>query len=147
MRDLTNSQSLKETQMKASKKTNAQMGLEERSFPKNKKWMVDQDYTKTLSPEEQDWLGRFNQEYYRNRFESSEKDLHSTPEQKRQCYGAENARNRDLYSIKNVGGMIEGFATDEDGNDIDTIGEYEMGYAMVDYVQEQSVKSKKSKSR
>ena len=138
--------------MKASKKTNAQMGLEKKSFPKHKEWMVDQDYTKSLSPEEQEWLGRFNQEYYRNRFESSEKDLHSTKEQKRQCYSTENARNRDLYSIKNVGGMIEGSSsvTDEDGNEIDSVNmvaDYDMGFAMVDYAQELSVKNKKTAKR
>lgn len=91
---------------KTKKKTNAQMGLETKSFPKNKQWMVDQDYFEKLSPEEKEFIGRFNQEYYRNRFESSEKDLHKN---KKECYTNENVRNRDLYSIKNTGGMVDDF--------------------------------------
>lgn len=99
--------------MKARKKTNTQMGLEPKSFPKNKQWMVDQDYFAKLSPEEQEFIGRFNQEYYRNRFESSEKDLHKN---KKDCYSNENARNRDLYGILSTGEMVDDFGfIDENG--------------------------------
>lgn len=88
------------------KKTNAQMGLQPKSFPKHKQWAVDQDYTKKLDDEAAEWLGRFNQEYYRNRFESSEKDLHKN---KKECYSNENARNRDLYAILATGNMVDDF--------------------------------------
>lgn len=135
---------------KVSKKSNAQMGLETKSFPKNKQWMVDQDYSDKLSPEEKEFLGRFNQEYYRNRFESSEKDLHSTPEQKKSCYSNENARNRDLYAIKNTGGMVVGSSTvnDGEGNEIDlldTVADYDMGYAAVDELHDYKQSIKKNK--
>ena len=113
------------------KKTNAQMGLETKSFPKHKQWAVDQDYTKKLSKEETEWLGRFNQEYYRNRFESTEKDLHNSPELKKACYSNENARNRDLYAIKEVGHLVVGSGTIDDGegnqiNLLDTIADYDL---------------------
>jgi hypothetical protein len=98
------------------KKSNAQMGLEPKSFPKHKQWAVDQDYKKDLDPEAAEWLGRFNQEYYRNRFESIEKDLHNTPELKKSCYSNENARNRDLYAIKSTGNMVDDFGYSDDND-------------------------------
>ncbi len=119
------------------KRTSVQMGLQPATFTRNKQWMVDQDYTKTLSAEEQEWLGRFNQEYYKNHFESSEKDLHNTPELKKSCYSNENARNRDLYGIKQCVNLIEGdnSISDEDGNEIshlDNIADYDLGYLEVE---------------
>lgn len=111
------------------KKTNNQFGLEVKSFPKHKQWKVDQDYIQTLSEEDRQWLGQFNQEYYRNRF-TKENNLHNTKELKRACYSNENASNRDLYSIKQVSGLI-------DHNDLEEpvmneTGEYDMGYAIID---------------
>ena len=126
------------------------MGLETKSFPKNKQWMVDQDYAKDLDAEAAEWLGRFNQEYYRNRFESSEKDLHNTKELKKECYSAENARNRDLYAIKNTGGMVVGSSTvnDGEGNEmdlLDTVADYDMGYAAVEELHDYKQLTKKNK--
>ena len=83
------------------------MGLEKKSFPKTKQWMVDQDYTKTLSPEEKEWLGRFNQEYYRNRFESPELDLHKTKKQRKECNLNDNANRRDLLTIEDLKCTVE----------------------------------------
>lgn len=108
-----------------------QFGLQPKSFAKNKQWMVDQDYTKSLNSEEAEWLNRFNQEYYRNTFESSEKDLHNTPELKKACYGNENARNRDLYGIGYEFGYMVGSNTvnDGEGNEmdmLDTIPDYDV---------------------
>lgn len=126
-----------------SKKQNTKFGLERKSYPKTKEWMVDQDYLAKLSPEEREWLGRFNQEYYRNTFENSSDDLHNTKELKQKCYSTENARNRDLYSkevVKN--NMSSTRVNTEDGEMdlLDTYGEYDMGYAIVDEVQERSTK-------
>lgn len=114
------------------KKKNVKFGLEPKSFAKNKQWMVDQDYVKDLNKEEQEWLNRFNQEYYRNTFEQNENDLHNTKELKRQCYSNENARNRDLYGIGYEFGFIVGSNTvnDGEGNEIDlldTVADYDLG--------------------
>ena len=116
--------------MKTPQKKKVQYGLQPKSFAKNKQWMVDQDYAKKLSQEEQEWLNRFNQEYYRNTFESTEKDLHNTPELKKQCYSNENARNRDLYGIGYEFGYMVGSKTviDGEGNEIDlldTVADYD----------------------
>ena len=108
-----------------------QFGLEVKSFPKHKQWRVDQDYVKTLSPEEKAWLNKFNQEYYRNRF-SKEGDLHNSPELKRACYSNENAANRDLYSIKDVGGAMVSEYDNDEYSLIDLVEDYDMGYAIVD---------------
>lgn len=131
------------------KKQKVQYGLQPKSFAKNKQWMVDQDYTKQLSKEEAEWLNRFNQEYYRNTFESSEKDLHNTPELKKQCYNNENARNRDLYGIGYEFGYMVGSNTvnDGEGNEIDAldmIADYDIG--IVQFEQEydkQALKKRK----
>lgn len=122
------------------------MGLEKKSFPKHKEWMVDQDYFDKLSPEEKEFMGRFNQEYYRNRFESSEKDLHNSPELKKKCYSAENARNRDLYSVKSVGKAMDSIYGDDESTIYDA-ADYDMGYALVEEVQERQAKSIKTKRK
>ena len=105
--------------MKKRAKTNNQYGLEVKSFPKHKQWAVDQDYIKDLSPADQDWLGKFNQEYYRNRVTKGSKTaLHNTDALRESCYSRENSANRDLFAIKSVGSAIVGDSTvvDEDGN-------------------------------
>ena len=107
------------------------MGLQLKSFPRHKQWMVDQDYTNKLTKEEKEWLGRFNQEYYRNRFSNDGKDLHNTPELRRKCYNTENARNRDLFGIKQCSGTLSQseILTDGEGNEIEllnTIADYDL---------------------
>ena len=126
--------------MKRVKKTNQEMGLEVKSFPKHKQWAVDQDYAHKLSKEEQDWLGQFNQEYYRNRVKKGDKTaLHNTDKLRKDCYSRENAANRDLFAIKSVGHAIVGNSTihDDEGNEIsvlDTIADLNsvMDYAELD---------------
>ena len=106
--------------MKA-KKTNKEMGLEVKSFPKHKQWAVDQDYVHKLSKEEQDFLGQFNQEYYRNRVKKGDPNaLHNTDKLRKDCYARENSANRDLFAIKSVGKAVIGDSTihDDDGNEI-----------------------------
>lgn len=104
-------------------KTNEQFGLKKNSFPKHKQWAVDQDYVKDLDPATADWLGKFNQEFYRNRVtKGSTTDLHSTDTLRKDCYSRENAANRDLFAVKNVGNMVDAFSiSDEDGNEIDAM--------------------------
>jgi hypothetical protein len=101
------------------KLSNSHYGLQVRSFPKHKQWAIDQDYLDKLTPEEKEWMGKFNQEFYRNRVtKGSKTDLHNTTALRRDCYARENAANRDLYAVKAVGKMIVGDMTiqDEDGN-------------------------------
>lgn len=104
--------------MKKQAKSNAEFGLETKSFPKHKQWAVDQDYTDKLSAEEAAWLGQFNQEFYRNRVKKGDKNaLHNTDALRKECYSRENAANRDLYAVKNCGGMVGDFqSSDQEGN-------------------------------
>lgn len=92
--------------MKA-KKTSEQYGLERNSFPRNKRWAVDQDYVRDLSAEEAKWLGRFNQEFYRKYINATDPNaLHNTPELRRDLSSRENAANRDTYAICNSTNQI-----------------------------------------
>ena len=56
---------------------------------------VDFDYIDQLSEEEKEWLNRFSREFYHNNLRADDATaLHNTPELRRSCYSAENARNR-----------------------------------------------------
>ncbi len=73
-------------------------GLSRRHTRKHARDYVDQDYIEKLSEKEKDWLDKFNREYYQNKFSNTAADLHDTKEEKRVCYGAENARFRDMFT-------------------------------------------------
>lgn len=57
---------------------------------------MDQDYIDSLSPEEKDWLNRFNEEWLGANFNHPGQVIHDSPEAKREIYNRNNARNRDL---------------------------------------------------
>lgn len=62
----------------------------------NVKEFVDQDYREKLSPEDRDYLDRFNSEYY---LQSKPKEGGLlTPEQQAERTAADDARRRDFYS-------------------------------------------------
>jgi hypothetical protein len=154
-------------------KTNKEMGLEVKSFPKHKQWAVDQDYTTKLSKEEKDWLGQFNQEYYRNRIAKDNAFHNDTPLKgqfktdiygklvldkngnkipvtlKESCYSRENSANRDLYAIKDTGGAIIGdnSISDEDGNEISVLDTVADLNSIMDFdeLDERLIQAKKSK--
>lgn len=69
-------------------------------YPKNKQWAVDQDYFKHLSKEEQSWLTKFNDEYYKGHIKKGDNlALHNTDSLRKDCYSRNNQMNRDLYAI------------------------------------------------
>lgn len=68
-------------------------GLYARNFPKAIREFVDQDYTGQLSPEEKEWLARFNDEFYGGKFRKGIKPLHTTQDDRR-------ARWRELRSSR-----------------------------------------------
>lgn len=59
---------------------------------------TDFDYLEKLSEEELDFLNDFCREYYSAHFKKDGESLHKTDEEKRDCYGANNARNRDMWT-------------------------------------------------
>lgn len=55
---------------------------------------MDYDYLDKLSPEEREWLGKFNREYYLNQFDRTKKNLHHTKRLKLEVYDNDRARRR-----------------------------------------------------
>lgn len=93
-------------------------GLKPGSHRRGSRDFVDFDYVEELTDDEKVWLEKFAQEYYRAYFENDGGDLHpeKSPERKI-CYDANNARNRDLWNQRNRNRFPDedAFAEDEDG--------------------------------
>lgn len=64
---------------------------------KSTKDYVDIDYYNSLSDSEKQFMDQFVREYYHACFSKTGDDLHPT-EKRREIYGANNARNRDMFS-------------------------------------------------
>lgn len=72
-------------------------GLNPKLFAKIKQQYFDIDYIDKLNDEEKAWLSKFMWEYLGANL--SGKDLlHTTDEQKKDCYSRNNSRQRDLYN-------------------------------------------------
>lgn len=69
--------------------------------------LIDYDYINKLSEEEKDWLNRFTEEFVGANFNHSGEILHDSKELKRDCYGKNNARNRDILTKMKASGKIE----------------------------------------
>ena len=66
----------------------------------------DQDYINKLSPDEKDWLNRFNEEYINANFKHKGRRLHRTKKLKRDCENRNNMRNRDIYGLAKRDGRL-----------------------------------------
>lgn len=73
--------------------------------PKQRAWMLDEDYWASLPPEAQRYLAQFNDEYYRADYRYAE-PMHDTQELERDRYGMQNANARDIYSLKQAAGEL-----------------------------------------
>ncbi len=82
----------------AKRKDSPQYGLSKRHTRRKSRDFNDFDYVDKLSPTEKAWLDKFAREYYQNQFTNTRKDKHARQEQRRQCYGTENARQRDMWN-------------------------------------------------
>lgn len=71
--------------------------LDKRFNLKTRTDLLDQDYLNKLSPEELDWLNKFNKEYVSASLDGKG-DLHNTKKLKKTCYDSNNARNRDILT-------------------------------------------------
>lgn len=61
--------------------------------------LIEVDYLDKLNDEQKGWLDKFNNESINASFDKNpKKNLHKTKEQKKACYDANNARNRDILS-------------------------------------------------
>jgi hypothetical protein len=68
--------------------------------------LIDQDYISKLSDKEKKFLSDFNEESIGGNFNHSGKKLHKTKAQRKECYGNNNRRNRDVLSRATAGGYI-----------------------------------------
>ena len=90
--------------------------------PRSRWEYMDQDYIDKLSPEDKDWLNKFQEEWLHACFKK-EDNLHTTDEQKREIYNRNNARNRDVLSnSRNIGLIDKGFIN-QDGKLVQTLYE------------------------
>jgi hypothetical protein len=67
---------------------------------------MDQDYIEELNHEEKQWLSNFMEEYMSGNTNHEGEALHKTKEELRECYGRNNARNRDIYNHKKANGHL-----------------------------------------
>jgi hypothetical protein len=74
--------------------------LEPRLNLKTRYDLYDQDYLHKLSPEELDWLNKFNKEYVSADLDTKNprKNFHKNKKLKKDCYDRNNARNRDILT-------------------------------------------------
>lgn len=88
-------------------------GLKPNLNLRNRQELIDHDYIDKLSHEEKKFLSNFNEEYIGGNFKHSGKILHRTKEEKRKCYGRNNARNRDLFSHHSTRGWMAELPVEE----------------------------------
>lgn len=72
-----------------------------------RKWEQDYDYKQKLSKEEKAWLKQFNGEYYLNQGLKSASPIHTTEEQRKDCYNRHNSAYRDVLNMAVCGSRID----------------------------------------
>jgi hypothetical protein len=72
----------------------------------NRRDLIDGDYYHLLNEEEKEWMNSFNSEYIVTNFKHAGIDLITDIEEKRACYRANNARNRDLINMAKSKGLM-----------------------------------------
>lgn len=77
--------------------------------PRNRAELIDMDYLSELSQEELAWLNKFMEEYNgaNMNFKNLKKNLHNNKRLKKDCTDRVNARNRDLFSIAKINGLLK----------------------------------------
>ena len=68
--------------------------------------LIDYDYLDKLSPQELSWLNKFTSEYTNADFRHS-KPLHSTKKRRKECYAANNSRNRCIFTRNKACGQLD----------------------------------------
>lgn len=74
-----------------------------------------EEVIRPLTEEEKEWLNKFYSEYYNASLKRDGSDLHDTEDEtvRKDIYGANNARNRDLYSYAKKTRQLVNFDKDE----------------------------------
>lgn len=136
------------TQMRTAK---GNPGLKKELHPRTRWEYLDADYMDKLSPEEKEFYSKFNEEYYGASLAKEDepkkwkKDLHKTPELRKECRDRNNARNRDLYSISRTKGWVESIKDNEDALDDRRILQHDLDERVI--IKEIDEKTKKASSK
>ena len=72
-------------------------GLSKRNTKKTSREFLDFDYLAKLSPAEREWLAKFSAEEYQNDISKTD-PLTATTQGRRDIYGRDNARRRDIWN-------------------------------------------------
>jgi hypothetical protein len=79
----------------------------------NRREYVDYDYVGELDDKAKDFLNRFTEEYYIANFKHKGKAVSKSKKSKKDSYDRNNQRNRDLYSMAKVTGLLDNAPTKE----------------------------------
>ena len=86
------------------------VGLDRGKYSNRKRPLIDYEpsFLRSLSPEDLDYLSRYHEEATNARFNHSGKKIIKSVKKKREIYGENNRRNRDLYSLAAAtGGLVD----------------------------------------
>jgi hypothetical protein len=81
-------------------------GLKKQYNLKIRQELFDQDYIDKLNDKEKAFLNKFNEEFINANF-NHPAPLHKGKKRQRECYGRNNARNRDTMSITSTTKMLK----------------------------------------
>jgi hypothetical protein len=147
------------------------VGLDVKTYPKNKRWQVDQDYIAILREQAKsdiqylaheaqvalEFMSKFNTEYVGGNVKKNDPDsLHNTEKLRKDCYSRNNSSNRDAYAIRECTGRLSSIYEKVGTDFIDSlannpINDYEIFDAeenqvtLIDYRMELERKAKRSK--
>lgn len=103
----------KKTSQKSKREKEKNNGLNKHFFSKIKQEYHDIDYADKLPPKAKAYLSKFMNEHVGANL-SGKNTLHDTPEMKKEVFDANNARNRDIWSIHKAIGRISYYTSGED---------------------------------
>lgn len=85
-------------------------------LPRVRREFLDQDYLKSLSPQELAWLNKFMGEYYGANldFKNLKNNLHKTKKLKKDCTDRNNKQNNDLYGVTKTNGLLKTISSYEE---------------------------------
>lgn len=112
------------------------VGLDAKTYAKNKRWQVDQDYISILRQQAKsdipyvaqeaqvalEFMSKFNTEYVGGNVKKGDRDaLHNTDELRKDCYTRNNISNRDAYAIRECSGRINSISIKAGNENSDTM--------------------------
>lgn len=100
--------------------------LEPKYNLKSRAELFDYDYIDKLSDKEKEWLNTFSEEFNNANFRHGKKILHKSKALKKDCYGMNNRRNRDILTREKAQGLLlytEELLKETNGEIIEELGD------------------------